>query len=321
MSVRKSRQGLVDRFGRPITYLRIAIVDRCNLRCVYCMPEQGVEKLDQSEVLRLEEIVEVARVARDLGIEKVRITGGEPLIRRGVVKVIREIALLEGIETVALTTNGVRLAKYAEILREVGLSRVNVSLDSLDPDTFRHITRSGDLRTVMEGLSAARAVGLPVRINTVLFDGVNFSEVESFWRFARQWALEVRFIEQMGFESSKPFVSEARVIAALAEHHQLVELEQELPADHVRRFDCDGARIGFISPRSRPFCSGCNKLRLTPKGELRACLSSPVHVDVRAVLRRPHTEEEVRRAFRQAAHIKPEVGPWTDAARMWQIGG
>lgn len=311
---------LTDCHGRRIDYLRLSITDLCNLRCFYCMPGDGVEKLPHSDVLRYEEFLEVVRVAATLGVHKVRITGGEPLIKRGAVKMVREISRLPGIATVVMTTNGTRLEKYAAVLKQAGLARVNVSLDSLDPETYRSITRKGDLNTVLRGIDAALSEGFRVKINTVLVNGFNDRELERFVTYASERGLEVRFIEQMSFETEEPYVSQDDILSSLARNHTLSELGGG-NSPHVRLFDCDGMKIGFISPRSRPFCSGCNKLRLMPNGRLRACLASSASVDMRTILRRPHTDMDIARAIRQAVKLKPETGPWTAQSEMWRVGG
>ncbi|MCP4676045.1 MAG: GTP 3',8-cyclase MoaA [Deltaproteobacteria bacterium] len=312
---------LVDTHGRGINYLRLSITDRCNLRCFYCMPPTGVDKLPHDDILRFEEMLEVARAAVSLGVSKVRITGGEPLIKRGAVMLVREISAWPGVKTVAMTTNGTRLEKYVKVLRDAGLTRINVSLDSLIPAVYRKITRVGELDTVLRGIDSALAHGFPIKLNTVLIDGINSSELSGFIRFAQEKNVEVRFIERMSFEDNDPYVSQADVIARLGELHDVKPVSDERNSPHVRLFDVDGARIGFISPRSVPFCSGCNKLRLKPNGELRACLASAAHVDVRSVIRRPHTDRDLRQAVREAVSLKPESGPWTANAEMWRVGG
>lgn len=312
---------LVDRYGRPINYLRLSITDLCNLRCFYCMPPGGVSKLPHTEILRYEEILEVIRAAVSLGVTKVRVTGGEPLIKRGAVKIIREIASMPSITTVGLTTNGTRLEKYVDVLKQAGLDRINVSLDSLNPETYRTMTRCGDIDHVLRGIDAALQRDFPLKINVVLVRGVNDGEAVDFVKFSRDKNVELRFIERMSFEDGDPYVSEEEVISALREHFHLEELPVDSQSAHVRLFDCSGTRVGFISPRSKPFCSGCNKLRLMPNGRLKACLASPLHVDIRDVLRRRHTMRDVQAAIRAAVALKPESGPWDTRAEMWRVGG
>ncbi len=310
---------LIDRYGRRITYLRISVIDRCDLRCLYCLPARRNRAVSRDRLLRTPEIVEVAAAARDLGITKLRLTGGEPLMRPEVVAITRALASVDGITTLSMTTNGSRLDALASRLRAVGLSRVNVSLDSLNPDTYRRITRGGDLDAAIAGIRAARAVGLPVKVNAVLLREVNDVEIEDFVAFARREGVEVRFIEEMS-DDDRPYVPEDRVLEALRRRHRVVPLADDREATHVRRVSCGGAVIGFISSRSRRFCGACNRLRLTSTGEIRSCLSAPAHVNIRRVLRAPHTPREVRRALEQAAWLKPAVGPRT-RPEMRRIGG
>ncbi len=326
MDIENKENGIVDTHARKIDYLRLSITDRCNLRCLYCMPEEGVKKLPQTDILSFEEFVEVARAAASLGVKKVRITGGEPLIKRGAVRMVREIAELPGVETVAMTTNGTRLEKYIEILKEAGLKRLNVSLDSLDPDEYRKITRGGEVEPVLKGIDKALQHGFPIKINAVLLEGLNTSGIERLVDFAIEKNVEVRFIEQMSFDDDLPYISQEQVIARLKKQYQVNRLDEAGSSPHVQLFEIGrtktgGAKIGFISPRSQPFCSGCNKLRLTPNGNLRACLASTLHVDVREVLRRPHTDKDVRQAVLKAAQLKPATGPWTAHGEMWRVGG
>ena len=284
------------------------------------MPSQTVPKLPRREVLRLEDYIDVARAAATLGIDKFRITGGEPLIRRGVVRIIREIADLSGVR-VLMTTNGQRLAKYALRLKTVGLSGVNVSLDSLDPLVYRHITRGGDIRPVLEGIEQARLAGLPLKINTVLLDAARLTEVERWLRFAREKQVEVRFIERMGFASDVAFVPTRRVLTHLRATHTLTPAAASEGSPHVQRYNCDGARLGFISPRSDSFCGDCNKLRLTASGKLRACLAADAGVDLKPILRRPHSPTAIEAAIRYTVRLKPEEGIFTAPDNMWQLGG
>lgn len=285
------------------------------------MPADGVTKLPHEAVLRYEEYVELVRVAAGSGIRKLRITGGEPLIKKGVVHLVRQFADTPGIEQLALTTNGQRLSRYATALREAGLHRVNVSLDSLDPLSYADITRGGDPRPVVEGIDAALACGLEVKLNAVLLPGLNDDQVEPLLEFAARRHLPLRFIERMGFVVDEPFVSEAVVLEQLAAGHAIEIAPVDPGSPHVRRVLVDNHEVGFISPHSHPFCHGCNKLRITPDGKLRACLADSAHIDLRAILRRPHTEQELANALSRAACSKPMVGPWNASAEMWRIGG
>ena len=350
---------LSDSFHRPISYLRISVTDRCNLRCLYCVPPQGVQHMSPHQVLRYEEIVRIVRAAQGLGITKVRVTGGEPLVRSGIVDFIRMLAAVEGIQDIAITTNGILLKKYAGELRQAGLKRVNVSLDTLRPDRFRHITRGGRLGDVLEGLAAAEAAGLsPIKINVVAMKGFNDDEVEDFGRMTlgRDW--HVRFIELMpmgqgvqerledlealadtprcvspDFQTllqqghiQDGFLSIAHVRHLLSSLGPLEpsEVMGNGPARYYRLPRARGT-LGFISPISEYFCSNCNRLRLTADGRLRPCLLAEHEIDLRATLRRGASQEELQALIRQAISAKPERHlidqNKAPRDRMVQIGG
>ena len=312
----------VDPHGRRIEYLRLSVTDLCNLRCTYCVPAQGVRKIAHAEILTLEELAEVARSAIALGVTKVRITGGEPLIRRGLLSLIGALAGSPGLETLALTTNGTRLGEMARPLAEAGIQRVNVSLDSLDPGTFAQITRGGEVASVVAGIDAALAAGLPVKINAVLLAGINTGEIEALAAFARGRGLGLRFIELMPFDRALPLFSEADAVAALrTSGDEVTPLAPEPGEPHVRRFAHRGAVVGFIAPVTRPFCGDCNKIRVTPEGAIKPCLASDYSVDVRAVLRRPHTPADVERVIAEAIRAKPATAPWSAPSEMWRVGG
>ena len=311
----------LDTYGRRINYLRMSITDLCNLRCFYCMPNGVINKLNHKDVLSHEEMVEVAGAAAVVGIDKIRITGGEPLVKKNIVSLIERIAGIDGVENVVMTTNGIRLAEYAKELRKVGLKRINVSLDSLDAETFARITRGGELKKVIDGIDRALEVGFPIKINTVLLQDVNTDRLYDFIQFCKSRDIGVRFIERMGFNEQKPLFAEEDAVAQLAVGHDIKPTSFSLEHPHVRRFLCDGVRVGFISPMTHSFCSGCNKLRLTPEGQLRMCLASDDHVDMRSVLRRPHTQQDVEAAILSAIAQKPEAAPWNTPGQMWKIGG
>jgi cyclic pyranopterin phosphate synthase len=312
---------LLDGHGRRIDYLRLSVTDLCNLRCHYCMPAQGVALLPHADVLRHEETAEIVRAAASLGIRKVRVTGGEPLVKRGLLGLLREVHAIPGIETLALTTNGTQLAGMAAALREAGVDRINVSLDSLDRETYASITRGGDLESVLAGIDRALAVGFPLRINTVLLAGENTIDLDAFIGFAREKGVGLRFIERMGFERDLVIFSQDEALAALARTFAVEPLPMDPGSPHVRRFAVDGLPVGFISPMTHSFCGGCNKLRLSADGRLRACLAAEANVDLRSVIRRPHTEEELAAAFRRAALLKPAAAPWSARGEMWKVGG
>ncbi|MFY9114933.1 MAG: GTP 3',8-cyclase MoaA [Dethiobacteria bacterium] len=272
---------LTDRYGRKHDYLRISVTDRCNLRCVYCMGPDGVEPLSHHDILSYEEILKVVRAAAKLGISKIRITGGEPLVRKNLPYLVKEINGISGIEDLALTTNGIFLPKYARELKKAGLNRVNISLDTLDPGLFRKITRGGNIEQALKGIEAAIHHGLePVKINTVLLKGFNDNEILDFFELAHDKNIAVRFIEYMpigrqsiGFNGHYLPLSIIKETALLA-GYDLQPLDHPLSAGPAEYFSFPGRRgsIGLIHSISKHFCSSCNRLRLTADGRLKSCL-------------------------------------------------
>jgi cyclic pyranopterin phosphate synthase len=306
-----------DAYNRPVQYLRVSVTDRCNLRCIYCMPPQGIVQRDHKEILRYEEIETVVRSAAQLGISKVRLTGGEPLARLGIVDLVRKLAQVPGIDDLSMTTNGVLLSGYAEELAEAGLRRVNVSLDTLRPERFRRITRLGRLEDTLSGIEAARAAGLePVKINVVVMRGMNDDEVVDLARRTVQQGWHVRFIEWMPVGSGTATDDwQGQIVTG----HEIVErIEAELgelepvrspvgngPARYYRLPHARGT-IGLITPVSEHFCQECNRLRLTADGQLRPCLLSDREVDLRAALRRGADVAAVRDLILAAICAKPQ---------------
>ncbi len=324
---------LVDRFSRRIDYLRLAVTDRCNLRCVYCMPPEGVPHLDHADILTYEEILRFLRVAVRTGIGKVRLTGGEPLVRKDVEGLVEGIASLRPRLDISLTTNGTLLASKAEDLARAGLRRVNVSIDSLHPETYRRLTRGGDLSSALAGVEAALEAGLdPVKINVVALKHLN-EEVEGFLDLVSRLPVHVRFIEYMspcGAVDASYFISNREIMTRLRRHGELEEAPSPAGAGPARYFRVRGARgtVGFISPVSSHFCPDCNRLRLTAEGKMRPCLFSPEEVDVRSILRGGgedrETEEEIRRAILTALERKPRDHGGLRSANgtnMSRIGG
>jgi len=305
---------LRDRFGRTIEYLRISVTDRCNLRCLYCMPASGCAWKPQEGILRYEEIVTIVHQMARLGVRKLRITGGEPLVRRGLVSLIAQLVQLPGIEEVALSTNGMLLERYVEALKAAGLSRVNISLDTLDAAKFSQVTRLGSLETVLRGIHAAQRVGLhPVKLNCVLLRGINDDEVDRFALLTMAQPLHVRFIELMPlgnpeFFHPDRFLSVADAKARCEEWGELIpvdDLASSGPATAYRYRDGLGT-IGFIGALTCSFCHRCNRLRLTSDGWLRPCLDSRIGVNLRDPLRRGASSEELEVLIRQAVDMKPE---------------
>jgi len=301
--------GLSDSFQRPIDYLRISITDRCNLRCFYCMPEKGVPLLPRAHLLTYEEIARVAGAAVGLGITKIRLTGGEPLVRAGLVDLVSMLSRIEGLDDLSLTTNGLLLADFAPALKRAGIKRVNVSLDTFGLQRFRRITGGEGLEAVLKGIEAAREAGLnPVKVNTVVIPGVNDDELLAFGRRSLEgW--HVRFIELMPFGQAQalPTLSVSQMAARLEEAFGPLTLAINRGGGPARYFRLPGARgtIGFISPISQHFCSACNRLRLTAEGKLRPCLLQETEMDLRAPLRNGASAGELEGIIRKAVAQKP----------------
>jgi cyclic pyranopterin phosphate synthase len=304
---------LIDTFQRVHDNLRISVTDRCNLRCSYCMNED-VQFMDRHELLSFEEIVRFVRVAVPLGIDKVRLTGGEPLVRRDLATLVRLLANVPGIRDLGLTTNGVLLAEHAQELYDAGLRRINISLDTLSEERFRQLTRRDGLDKVIDGIHAARRAGFdPVKINAVSIRGFTEEEVVPLALFAREHRLEMRFIEYMPigadhWERNKVYF--AHEILDQIEQHvgPLVPVDDQdprAPAMEFRYLD-GGGRVGIIASISRPFCLRCNRIRLTSDGKLRNCLFALTEVDVKALLRAGADDEPIARAIRQNVHDKWE---------------
>ena len=301
-----------DQYGRDIRDLRISLTDRCNLRCVYCMPEHMVFK-PRKELLSDDEIMMIVRVAADLGVRKVRLTGGEPTVRPNLVDLVRRIAAISEIQDLAMTTNGILLSKLAKPLAEAGLRRINVSLDSLDAEKFRRITRWGNLDDLLAGLEAAREAGLaPIKLNAVVVRGFNEEDVVDLARLTLEHEWDVRFIEMMPFGSVAGFQTSAYVPSAETMARIEAALGPLAPLDvtgydPARTYRLAGATgtLGFISAVSQPFCAQCGRLRLTAEGRLRLCLLRDDEVDLRTPLRAGATYEEIRAVFHAAAYRRP----------------
>ena len=302
--------GLSDSFQRPIDYLRISVTDRCNLRCIYCMPAEGVRLMSHGDILSYEEIHTIAEAAAELGIKKVRITGGEPLVRAGLPKLVQMLAKIKAIDDISLTTNGTLLAHYAAELKSAGLLRVNISLDTLKPDRFKYITRDGNLGDVLEGIEVARSVGLnPTKINVVVMPGINDDELLDFATKTIKDGWHVRFIEHMPFgeeASTSPLfsVNEMRQRLAVLGELEPCSFKGNGPAKYFRLPQAKGT-IGFITPVSEHFCFQCNRLRLTADGKLRPCLLSEEEIDLRQSLRSGMSSAKLKRLIKKAVASKP----------------
>lgn len=296
---------MLDNYGRTIDYLRISVTDLCNLRCRYCMPEEGIPKQSHDKIMTFEEIVSAAKAAAAAGIKKIRITGGEPLVRRGIVSLCRELSSIDGIKEVCMTTNGTLLPRYASQLKEAGVDRLNISLDTLVPEKYNYITRLGNLSDALEGIDAAFDAGFDcIKINNVLTGGFNDDEIEDFVDMTRDRNLEVRFIELMpigggiDFDPSK-FISCRQVL----ERVPLLE-PMELMDGVADLYKLPGApgRVGLIRPISHKFCDSCNKIRLTSDGMLKPCLHSDREIPLRG-----KSCSEMEELIRAAILEKPEV--------------
>ena len=326
---------LIDSFGRVHTSLRISVTDRCNIRCFYCMPEK-VRFLPRAEILTYEEIERLVRVVAQMGVNKLRVTGGEPLVRTELPRLIEMLASVPGIRDIALTTNGILLAEQAQALKDAGLRRINISLDGLSEETFRKISRREGLDRVLDGIFSAQRAGFEkIRLNAVAIRGITEVEVVPLGRFARQHRLEMRFIEFMPLDAENNWQTEQ--VLSGKEIREILEAKfgpliplarDDLSQTAVDYQFADGAgRIGFINPVTQPFCGNCNRLRITAEGKIRNCLFSTEEWDVRELLRGGGTDDQIAQTVQQAVHAKKSGhGIDTDEfikpeRAMYQIGG
>jgi len=305
---------LVDSYGRRIKNMRISITDKCNFRCTYCMPAEGLPWLKKAEILSYEEIERIARVAASIGIEQIRLTGGEPLVRRDVPELVRQLHKIEGLHSLSITTNGILLKQQAAALAEAGLTRINVSLDSLIREKFAQLTRRDQFTRVLEGLEELEKYPSihPIKVNAVAIKGYSEEEVLDFVHLARRKAYVIRWIEFMPLDADQIWRKEdiltgGELKAIIeAEYGPLVPITSGDPSETARRYTfSDGiGEVGFINPVSEPFCSTCDRIRLTADGQLRTCLFSTEETDLRAVLRSGASDEELIQAIRQAVWNK-----------------
>ncbi len=304
---------LKDSFGRPIDYLRVSLTDRCSLRCVYCLPAHGMSFLSDEVLLSNEELLTVVQVAAAVGFRKIRLTGGEPTLRPGLVGLVAAMKRMDGIEEIALTTNGLHLAELANPLRRAGLDRVNISLDSLDREAFAQITRGGKLSDVLKGLEAATVAGLlPIKINTVIVPGMNETEIIHLASLTTHYAWEIRFVEMMPFPQAtmlaeRGFMRSRDIQNRIEEAFGPLERLQCDAQEPARTYRIAGApgKIGFISSVTQSFCAACNRVRLTADGRLRLCLLHDDEIDLRTALRRGASMQEIEQLLREAVQMKP----------------
>jgi len=327
------RQELHDSFGRKLNYLRISVTDRCNMRCDYCRPSADAYQAEpRSHILSFEEIARIVNVAASLGVNKVRITGGEPLVRKDLPDLVAQLSAIDGITDLAMTSNATYLAKHAVALKDAGLNRINISLDTLNPLRFKRLTGS-DIQPVLDGIQAAKDAGLlPIKLNTVLMKGINNDEVAALIDFASDMGATIRFIELMpmkqGLDWDKHYISVEDVLAQ-DDVQARVDISPMQTGNTAARYlplKHGKGEVGFIMPMSDRFCEGCNRLRLTADGGLRSCLPEDKHMNLRDVIRRGGGDDDIRAVFMRSALIKPEIGIYAfdsdaDKRSMIQIGG
>jgi len=304
---------LIDAHGRQVDYIRLSITDRCDFRCTYCMGED-VSFLPRDEVLSLEECARIVKAFVSLGVSKIRITGGEPLVRKNAIWLFEEIGQLTGVRELVTTTNGSQLKHHAQALKASGVKRINISLDSLNAERFKNITRVGDLDKVLRGIATAKQVGFDnIKLNTVLMRGINDDEILDLVRFAIEQAIDIAFIEEMPIGvvdhlRNSSFVSNTETLATLQKHYPLVSstLNTGGPARYWQVADTH-TKVGFISPHSHNFCEACNRVRITCKGELYLCLGQDDKIELMPILRsNPNDDEPLRQAIIESMKIKPK---------------
>lgn len=330
-----NRLPIIDTFRRTHRNLRVSVTDRCNIRCVYCMPED-VQFLPSSEILSFEEIHRTVSLMVDMGIDRVRLTGGEPLVRKGLEKLVAMLRSIDGLKDIAMTTNGILLEKMAQPLKDAGLDRLNISLDTLDQQMFKKLTRRDELQRVLNGIAAAKDAGFEnLRMNAVSIAGVTESEILPLAKFAREHDLELRFIEFMPLDGDNQWETKQvlqgsqireRIEKSIAPLEPAPRTYAAQPATDFRYTDGKGS-VGFINPLTKPFCESCDRLRLTAEGQLRNCLFSIVEWDLRKAIRNGATDDEIEALIRECVTAK-KAGHGIDSSEferpqkaMYQIGG
>lgn len=318
---------MIDSYGRKINYLRMSVTELCNLRCKYCMPKKGIPKCSHNNILRIEELLEIAKSFVNMGIDKIRITGGEPLVRKGILNLIRGISEMDKVKDLAMTTNGIYLKEYAKQLKEAGLNRVNISLDTMNKEKFKYITNGGDINKVLEGIEEAKKVGLtPIKLNVVLIKNFNEDEIKDFINLTKDNEIDVRFIELMPIGELKYWALNRYLSndIVLEKNKELIKIESEdksSPAKYYKLPNAKG-RVGIINPISCKFCKDCNRLRLTADGKIKTCLHSDDEVDIGKILR---SGENIEKEIIKIVKSKPkehnlEQGDYINRV-MTTIGG
>ncbi len=325
---------LIDRYNRNLNYLRVSITDRCNLRCIYCVPDDRIPKLPHNEILRYEEILRIVRIGVGLGISKVRITGGEPLIRKGVYDFLEQLARIEGLQDISLTTNGVLLKDNIHRIKSVGIKRINISMDTLNRNKFRQITGYDFFDQIWEGIELAKKMNFdPIKLNVVPLKGINDDELLDIARLSFTYPFQIRFIEYMPMgafgKGNDKYILGPEIREHINKLGKLIAVEKSMNDGPAERFKFESAQgeIGFIRPLSRHFCNTCNRLRLTASGQLRPCLLSDIQENLKAVLRKGCLDSEVVEVFLKAVRKKPSEHklavdqPAEVSTQMCAIGG
>lgn len=321
---------MIDCYGRTIDYMRVSVTDRCNLRCIYCVPEGGIHRIPAEKLLTDEEIIRITEAAAKAGVRHIKVTGGEPLLREQITGLIQKLRQITGIETVTLTTNGMMLPEKIHALAEAGIDGVNISLDTLDAGRYREMTRGGNLQEALDGLKAAVREGVPVKVNAVLYEEHWQEDAFALSKLAKKYPVHVRFIEHMplGTEVKEKAVLEEDILAFLEKYYGESTVYKEKIGEgpgHYFSFSGLQGKIGFISAMSHKFCSGCNRIRLTADGDLRMCLQSKEVVGLRERLRSGISEEELVELFQKSVAKKPAGHHMEErkieAEGMCQIGG
>lgn len=317
---------MVDSYGRRINYLRISLTDRCNLRCIYCMPQEGIVKKRHEDIIRYEDVLKIIKAASKIGIDKIRFTGGEPLILKDIDKLIYYTSRIDSIRDISITTNGILLSDMIDDLKNAGLKRVNISLDTLNEDKFDEITRGGDLKKVLKGIEKCLSLGIkPIKINTVMMRGINSDELLDLMELTREIPISVRFIELMPIGEGerlykKRFISSNEVISS----YELIPMEGDKSTAALYRFKDSLGSIGFISPMSHKFCNSCNRIRITSDGTIKPCLHSEKEISLKEYL---GDEKLLLNKIKDAIYNKPREHHLVEDEKsnskkmMFQIGG
>jgi cyclic pyranopterin phosphate synthase len=315
MSAAAASNQLIDRFGRTVSYVRLSVTDRCDLRCVYCMPEK-MKFVPRTQLLTLEEMESVGRAFVGLGVDKIRITGGEPLVRQNILQLFENLGALPGLKDLTLTTNGTQLVKYAQPLRNAGVTRINISLDTLKPDRFRAMTRVGELQKTLDGIDAAIACGFrQIKLNTVVLKNHNHDEILDLVDFCIGRGIDISFIEEMPLgrndhhDRAVAYYSSDQILEDLERHFELVPSTMTTagPTRYYQLTEHETTRVGFISPHSHNFCESCNRVRVTAEGRLLLCLGQEHSMDLRHVIRaHPGESEALEQALIDSMQIKPK---------------